>query len=147
MVAWSLPRVMFADSGYLRSLDHPFPIVSMLSHLVQINDYVALRVDDIHFGIAGKVISLNGGTFLNRDLLETEFLLQVKFINPQIQSLRVPVVHPNGMHLSYSMIPLGKSYIFLMHQISYISDDVMFFPVFPALVLQRNGFQQLQLSA
>ena len=56
----------------------------MPSHLVQINDYVALRADDINFGIAGKVISLNGRTFLNRDLLETEFLLQVEFINPQI---------------------------------------------------------------
>jgi hypothetical protein len=67
--------------------------------LVHVNDYVALRVDNDQFGISGKVVSLNGGIFQNRDLLQTEFLLQVSCINPEIQSLMVSVPHPSGIDL------------------------------------------------
>jgi len=69
-------RVLISISSDWFPLLHPFPVISLASHLVMVDDVVALRVGDFDVGVIGKIITLNGGLFQNRCLLESKFFVK-----------------------------------------------------------------------
>jgi hypothetical protein len=52
-------------------------------------------VNECNVGVLGEVIFLTRGSYLHRDLLPSEFLLRVLWINPTGHQARVSVPHPN----------------------------------------------------
>ena len=135
-------RVLISISSDRFPLLHPFPVISLTSHLVMVDDVVALRVGDFDVGVIGKIITLNGGLFQNRCLLESEFLLNVYFIKREIKDFPLSVPQPNELDFAYGNIPLNCTYIFRHIDISYVFVENLSIPDWPSYFLQRNGFKK-----
>ena len=74
---------------------------------------------EIPLGIIGTISSFNDGVFLSRRILNDQFLSKVMFIDCSIKSIKISA-HPNGFDYVYGNIPVGGTYIFAKHQISYL---------------------------
>ena len=143
----ALPRVLQISEQGCISLDHPFPIVAVPQHLLQVDDFVCLSAGDIRIGISGWIVSFDEICYQNRRLSNDQFLLKVAFIEDTAKSLKISVPHPNGIDYLYGNIPIGSVYFFNKYQISYVGKGSIYLPVFPLLFLQRNGFERLQINA
>ena len=109
----SLPRVLHcASDGSLSSLLHPFPSIAMRQSSIGDHDECIIKVGNVDIGIFGEIVCLDGATYQNRNLLATEFLLRVLWINPVIRQVQLAVPHPSGLDRVHGDIPLNCTYIF-----------------------------------
>ena len=140
-----LPRVLICnENSDLVSLEHPYPVIAHPQHQLQVKNCVGLRAGDVVAGIFGTILS--GGSFQNWRLSDDQFLLKVAFIDEKVKDLKISVPHPNGIDYLYRDSPIGGSYVFAKHQISYCIFGTLALPVMPSFFLNRNGFQPLQSS-
>jgi hypothetical protein len=144
--AFQLPRVLFhlGQQNWI-SLEHPFPVIALPSHLNEIGDQCVLCANGLDFAIFGDVVCLEGGVFQNRPLLETEFIFRVCLIDSRIGKCPLSVSHPSGQDFTYGDIPVGSSYIFRKDQISFIRLNKAYVPVLRQFFLNTNGFQEYHL--
>jgi len=113
MELYSLPRVLHCGSdGSLSSLLHPFPAIAMRQSSIGDHDECIIKVGNVDIGIFGEIVCLDGATYQNRNLLATEFLLRVLWINPVIRQVQLAVPHPSGLDRVHGDIPLNCTYIF-----------------------------------
>jgi hypothetical protein len=143
MVPFPLRRVLVSTSTGHAPLAHPFPVVSLSNQSICNGDFVTLSIRNVDVAIVGKIMCLHGGLYNNRELLDSEFLLQVQFMDAQVKDFSLSVPHPNGADLVYGNIPLNATYIFLKQDIAYIHFGQLAIPVCPILFLRQHGYMSI----
>jgi len=127
----------------LCSLEHPYPALAVSSTAYRVGDHCFVSVGDFALGVYGTIVSLSQGLFLNRELLDSEFLLCILWMNPAVYRVPLTVQHPSGQNFVHKDIPLERRYIFRKSDITYLSFQHVFIPVLNMYFLRANGYAEL----